>query len=145
MRYNRLVSWDVIIDRLIRQAMAEGKFDNLRGQGQPLKLDGDENDPEWAVSRLLKNNDARPPWLDEHVDIRTTLERERQSLRRTWAYVQAHPGALGQWARAERHFRTMAEELNRRIRDLNLRAPAERLQLRRIDAAAELTAAQHGG
>jgi hypothetical protein len=137
------MSWDVIIDKLIRQAMVEGKFENLRGHGQPLKLDGDENDPEWAVSRLLKNNDARPPWLDEQVDIRTTLEKERQNLRRTWAYVQAHPGALGQWARAERRFRKTADDLNRRIRDFNLRAPAERLQLTRIDVETELTTAQH--
>jgi hypothetical protein len=53
-----------LADRRIEEAMREGKFDNLRGMGEPLELDpapAEENARmTWWCLRLLKNNDFTP-------------------------------------------------------------------------------------
>ena len=53
-----------LAERRIEEAMREGKFDNLRGKGEPLELD--EMPPEesarmtWWMLRILKNADFVP-------------------------------------------------------------------------------------
>jgi hypothetical protein len=53
-----------LADRRIEEAMSQGKFDNLRGAGQPLNLEpmpADENARmTWWMLRILKNNDFTP-------------------------------------------------------------------------------------
>lgn len=69
------------IDRIIREAMAEGKFDNLEGHGKPLAVGppGDERAPAF---RLLKNAGFSPEWVElegaierGRADAAATLER----------------------------------------------------------------------
>lgn len=134
--------FDRVIERLLEAARAEGKFDNLPGQGRPLHLDGDENDPEWAAQRLLKNNDARPPWLEEDLALRDAVEEVRGDLARAAAYVRAHPTETAVWKRAVERFHARAAELNRRIRDYNLSTPLDRLQRPRIAIEAEIAKAR---
>ena len=136
--------FDRIVERLLEAARAEGKFDNLPGQGRPLTLDGNENDPEWAAQRLLKNNDARPPWLEEDLAIRAAEEGLRGDLARAAAYARNHADAAvaDEWRRAVVRFRERAAELNRRIRDYNLSTPLDRLQRARIDVEAEIERAK---
>ncbi len=136
--------FDRIVERLLEAARAEGKFDNLPGQGRPLTLDGNENDPEWAAQRLLKSNDARPPWLEEDLAIRAAEDDLRGDLARAAAYARgsADGDGAGAWRRAVARFRDKAAELNRRIRDYNLSTPLERLQRARIDVEAEIERAR---
>lgn len=51
-----------ILDEMIRNAIAEGQFDNLKGAGRPLDLDEYFAAPESirAGYTLLKNNDFVP-------------------------------------------------------------------------------------
>lgn len=53
-----------IADRRIEEAMAQGKFNNLQGQGKPLELEdmpaGEEQRLLWWALRLLKQNDVVP-------------------------------------------------------------------------------------
>jgi hypothetical protein len=44
-REERVLDWENHVDRLIREAMKTGAFDNLPGAGKPLNLD-DELTPE---------------------------------------------------------------------------------------------------
>lgn len=50
--------WEDIAERKIREAMAEGAFDNLAGMGRPLNLDENPyEDPSLRMAhRLLRNN-----------------------------------------------------------------------------------------
>ena len=54
--------WETIAERKIREAMAEGAFDNLSGKGRPLNLEEDPyEDPSLRMAhRLLRNNGVRP-------------------------------------------------------------------------------------
>jgi hypothetical protein len=58
---------DKLIEERIRRAQAEGDFDDLPGQGQPLRLDDDLLVPEELrlVCRVLKNSGYVPPEVDE--------------------------------------------------------------------------------
>ncbi len=78
------------IEQQIREAMAQGKFDNLPGKGQPLRIDTGEGIP--AELRMgytvLKNAGYLPveaEWLKEIEDLREraqrcTNEHERSAL-----------------------------------------------------------------
>ena len=134
--------FDRWIERLLEAARAEGKFDNLPGQGKPLQLEGNENDPEWAAQHLMKQNEARPRWLEEDLAIRDALSAALQDLNRTADYVRQHPEHVAEWAPAAERFRARAGDLNRRIRDYNLSTPLDRLQRPRIDVEAEIEKAR---
>src|SRR4051812_40434962 len=72
-----------LAERRIEDAMKEGKFDNLRGAGQPLELDpmpADENvRMTWWAIRILKNNDFTP----HEVQWRKAIEHLKGELSRT--------------------------------------------------------------
>jgi hypothetical protein len=72
---------DTLVERLIKQAEAEGKFNNLSGHGQPLKIEEPnpyESDDMRLANKVLKNAGFSPPWIemDKH------LEEEIAKLRR---------------------------------------------------------------
>ncbi len=64
------------IEKIIREAIERGEFDNLPGTGKPLDL-SDADDPDWWVKRLIKR---------EHLDTSGGLpgvfglRRERESF-----------------------------------------------------------------
>jgi hypothetical protein len=74
------------IEQSIREAFAEGKFDDLEGKGKPLVLDPS---PDAVVRNLLKNANVVPEWIvlaseiDRGLqDLETQLadyEREREA------------------------------------------------------------------
>ncbi len=65
-----------IVEEQLRQAREDGKFDNLRGHGQPLRLDENPfEDPAWQMANdLLKKNGFRPEWLEEDIALRGELD-----------------------------------------------------------------------
>src|SRR5262245_61600630 len=67
-----------LIEQRVAQAVAEGLFDKLPGQGQPLKLDDDALVPaeDRAAFRLLKANGFAPPW----VEAQRAIEESRAAL-----------------------------------------------------------------
>lgn len=149
------MDFDRIIEKLIRDAQAEGKFDNLQGQGKPLKLDeAAEGAETWAADHLLKNSGHRPAWLEEDAALQAELEQARAALRRSWAWRQAELTALGgppdpeaqrrrewveaEWTLAQARFRERVAELNQQRRLLNLKVPLERFQRRLVDVEAEI-------
>ena len=110
--------WHFIAERKIREAMEEGAFDHLEGAGRPLPLEENPfEDPSLRMAhRILKNNGLTPAWIQEAKE----LERETRRL-------------LKEGDRAGSGFGDRAAELNRRIRDFNLRAPLVRLHKRPIE------------
>jgi hypothetical protein len=78
-----------VADRKIEEAIAEGKFDDLPGKGQPLNLEEDASIPahDRAANRVLKNAGVLPDWMQ--------LDREIDQMREENARA---------WARAEREY-----------------------------------------
>ena len=68
-------------DKRIEDAMAEGKFDNLAGKGQPLDLEPMPAEESarmtWWMLRILKNNDYTP----DEVRWRKLVETMKVELR----------------------------------------------------------------
>jgi hypothetical protein len=69
-----------LADKRIEDAMAEGKFDNLPGAGQPLDLEpmpADENARmTWWALRIMRNNDFIP----DEVRWRKTVDNLRGEI-----------------------------------------------------------------
>ena len=90
------------IDEIIRQAMQEGKFDDLPGKGKPLNLEEHPHqDPEWRVAHhLLKSGGFSLPWIEHLGEINEGLEQAQQSLSRSWAWQQREKSSQADWQRA---------------------------------------------
>jgi hypothetical protein len=150
------LNFDRVIEEQIRRAREEGKFDNLRGQGQPLNLDDNPfEDPAWQLTNdLLKKNGFRPDWLEDDVSIRDQVAQARLAILRAREWrASALAGLEGQtsafaierrllvqqeWDDAQRRFRTRLSEINQQISTLNLKVPSTRLQRLKLDVEAEL-------
>ena len=119
--------WEIIAERKIREAMAEGAFDNLEGKGRPLDLSEDPyEDPSLRMAhRLLRNNGFAPAWIEEAKDLEQAIERARRDLTHAIAAQAPLDG-----------FRAQIAEINRRILAHNLKAPSTQFHMRPVDAEA---------
>jgi DnaJ family protein C protein 28 len=137
------------IEEQIRKAIEEGKFDDLRGKGQPIRWD--ENpfvDPDWQMAyHMLRESGFALPWMETRKEIEAQLEAARAALKRAWAWGQSAM-ADGQstafvedeWRRSASAFREQIAAVNKRIFDYNLDVPLARFQRPPVDAEAEIQA-----
>jgi DnaJ homolog subfamily C member 28 len=138
--------WESLVDQKIREAMEQGEFENLAGQGAPIDLTVNPfEDPDWRTAhRMLRNAGFAPAWIEERKDIDAELETARASLSRVWLILEnargtSHePGATIRWETALAAFRGKVRELNQRLNDWNLKAPAPGFQRKRIDVDREI-------
>ncbi len=96
------MKWETWIDRQIRQAEAEGEFENLPGRGKPDPNLGSERDPAWWAKGLMRREGLS--YLPPALEIRRTLEREMEAI---------------EGDRTEAQVRARVQRLNERIRILN--------------------------
>ncbi|MFZ2096670.1 MAG: DUF1992 domain-containing protein, partial [Anaerolineales bacterium] len=99
------------IEELLRQAMAEGKFDNLPGKGKPLQPDANNPhaDPGWELAyKILKDAGFSLPWIETIREIKADIEAGRSDLRCAWEWYQAAIGesssasfASAEWERSQ--------------------------------------------
>jgi hypothetical protein len=101
--------WRTIADRKIKQAMEEGAFDHLDGEGRPLSLeDNPYEDPAQRMAhRLLRNNGFAPAWVEEGKELDAEIARLAADRERC----------------GEEEYRRRVIALNRRIADYNLKTP----------------------
>lgn len=115
-------------EKLLREAIEKGEFDNLPGKGQPLDLSENPfEDPDLrTVHRLMRNAGFAPAWIEARKEIDAQYEQARVKLERAWNLFgrQQTREGLPEWERNLREFRETAAELNQRIRLYNLKAPA---------------------
>jgi hypothetical protein len=140
-----------LIDKMIRESMERGEFDDLPGRGQPIDLSENPfEDPELrTVHRLLRNAGFAPAWIEEGKDIAAEFERawailvRANKLYRPGGKLTAQQSGSGenhslsksaQWERAAKEFCEIVAELNQRIRIYNLKAPATVFHRKTIDA-----------
>ncbi len=146
------VSWiEIIADRKIRDAQDEGKFDNLPGRGQPLRLDHDPRvAPELrAAHRLMKEANVLPEWIDLDKQVRTRQDGWRT---RADAFVERHaaetaaarPAEAGRLDAARDRFLEQAaadlRAINRLIDRLNLVVPTLDRQRPRMNLREQMQA-----
>ncbi len=73
-----LDDWADLAERKIKEAQAAGYFDNLPGLGQPLQLDDNPHEGEWALAhRILRNANISPPW----IALQQQVQRRGDTLR----------------------------------------------------------------
>ena len=132
----RLRVRETLIDRQIREAMAEGKFDDLPYRGERIPLDEDGAAGEWALAHhVLRNARMVPPWIATDQKVRALLARRD-------AIFERAPRAATRIAR-DRNRRELEEVVaaaNRAIAILNHEAPTDRQHRRRLDLSTELAA-----
>lgn len=134
------------IDEIIRQAMEEGKFDDLPGKGKPLNLDQDPHeDPDWRVAHhMLKSAGFSLPWIERLKEIQVEIDQARQVLEQAWYWQQQQsqglPGEALQvdWGAAKAVFESKVKGINLQIRNYNLEVPYTRFQILLLDADQEL-------
>jgi len=126
--------YEPLIDRLIREAMDRGEFDDLPGSGQPIDLSENPYEkPELrSVHRLLRNAGFAPGWIEERKDIDAEFQRLFATVQRAYKLYDSKSGDV-RWQRALKEFRERVEELNQRIRVYNLKAPATGFHRKVID------------
>lgn len=147
---------DGVIEQIIRKAQEAGKFDNLRGKGQPINWEENPfEDPAWEMAHhLLKENGFRPDWLEDDLALREKLVQARKALARTRDWRAAELERLGaredaqakhqrllvadEWDRALESFRQSINQINAKIPTLNLKVPHERFQRVKIVIEDEL-------
>ena len=91
---NRQVAptWESLVERQLREAMAEGKFDELPHQGERLPLVDDTAAGDWAMAyRMLRNAGAAPPWIEADKEVRRLLERRDAIFSRSVSLARAEP------------------------------------------------------
>jgi DnaJ family protein C protein 28 len=128
------------IDEIIRQAMQEGKFDDLPGKGKPLNLElHPHQDPEWRVAHhLLKSAGFSLPWIEHLGEINDGLEQAQQSLSRSWIWQQREKSNQADWQLAINLFKERVQVINDQIRVYNLEVPNPRFQVQLIDPELEV-------
>jgi DnaJ homolog subfamily C member 28 len=138
--------WEPLIDRLIRESMDRGEFDDLPGSGQPIDLSENPYEaPELrTVHRLLKNAGFAPAWIEERKDIEGELQRSYTTLHRARKLYGAN-ATDARWLRAVKEFCVVVDELNQRIRLYNLKAPAAAVHRKVIDADLLIAALEEEG
>lgn len=146
--------WDQLAEDRIRKAIENGAFDDLPGMGRPLSLNENPHaDPEWRLAlKLLKDSGFTLPWIETRREIESGIETARADLARAhkWHRQQVKegihdPAAERAWQRAGRAFRERVEEINRRIIDFNLQAPAASFQMATLEPDRELEALEAAG
>lgn len=120
--------WQSLTERLIRDAQDEGAFDDLPGQGQPLRLVDDEAAGEMATAyHLLHNAGAVPPWIAADKEVRELETRIAALLNR------ANDARRISLQRMEGELESLADQHSAAVLRLDGLAPTTRQQRRRLD------------
>ena len=126
-------SWESLVERQIREAMADGAFDNLPHQGEPIPIEDDGSDMALA-HHVLRQAGFAPGWIATDADIRTLLTRRDAVLARA---RRAGPPVRD---RDRREIDAIVREVNALVLRLEHEAPTVRQHRPRLDVAAELAA-----
>jgi DnaJ family protein C protein 28 len=149
---SRLRRWRDYVEDQITEAAERGEFDNLRGSGQPLRLEKNVYAGDKALAySLLKNNQLVPPEIERTKEIDADLARAEAllaSLRHRRDTLESRHGrAFASDRRAynlvreksEVSYRDALRAINSNILSLNITAPPP-MHRRMLDIEARLSA-----
>lgn len=136
------------LDEAVNRAMDSGAFENLKGQGKPLNLDGNNpyEDPSMRLAnRVLKEAGYTLPWIADRNELLDACNNAKQQLLRGWQHAQYQgQGAAtsAAWRRTADQLREVFADLNRRIRDFNIGAPTEAVHISLLNIDREIACIQ---
>lgn len=150
-RKPREQSWPDWIEDKIQEAMRRGEFDNLPGQGKPLR---DRRNPFAPADRqlahdLIQDSGHTLPWLGDGKEVERRIEAARRQLRQDYDWCQSNrkkveadsPGAIAAiWAQKKAAFAQGIGEINRLIDTYNLKTPSPQFHKFRLILAEEYRA-----
>lgn len=131
------MSFERIAEEKIRQAMQAGEFDHLKGKGQPLRLEPDnphQAEGEALAHHLLQQNGFSLPWIEMGREVDADLLALHAWLRAERRLAES----ASAWRSVQAEFARRVAALNRRIRDINLQAPAAAFQRPRLKVEQEI-------
>jgi hypothetical protein len=128
-------SWESLVERQIREAMEDGRFDDLPHRGERLPSEDDAAAGEWGLAfHVLRNAGVAPPWIEADKEVRGLLGRRDALFAR--AATGSGSGIARSRDRAE--LESLVSQVNAAIVRLNAEAPTERQHRRPLDLAEEL-------
>jgi DnaJ family protein C protein 28 len=131
-------SWESLIERQIREAMDEGKFDNLPYQGQPLPNDENPYAGDRGLAfHVLRNAGVAPPWIEADKEVRELLAKREAIFAR--AAADPPPTSFAR-QRDRKALEELVVQLNAAIARVNAEAPTDRQHRRPLRLADELGA-----
>lgn len=127
-----------LFERQIREAMAQGAFDNLPHQGKPLPNDDNPHAGEWGLAfKIMRDAGYAPPWIESDKEARALLARLDALFDR--ARSGPIPSAIAQ-RRDREQLEHLVREINAAILRVNSEAPSTRQHRRPLVLADELAA-----
>jgi hypothetical protein len=128
--------WETLIDRQIREAIEEGRFDNLPHVGEPLPNDDNPYAGERGLAyHVLGNAGVAPPWIEADKEVRELLALHDAIVAR--AAAGSGPSALAR-RRDRAALEALVTRINAAIARVNAGAPTDRQQRRPLGLADEL-------
>lgn len=135
-------TWESLIDRQLREAIEDGRFDDLPFRGQRIPLEDDSLAGDRAMAfHMLRNAGVAPPWIETDKQVRELLVRrdEIQARARTGTLRSAFASA-----RDRVELEGVVVEVNAAIARLNAEAPTDRQHRRPLSLAEELARLEAG-
>jgi hypothetical protein len=128
--------WETLIDRQIRQAVEEGKFDNLPHRGEALPNDDNPYAGDWGPAfHVLRNAGVAPPWIEADKEVRALLERLAAIVAR--ARVGLPPSSIAR-RRDLAALEDLVSKINGAIARVNAEAPTDRQRRRTLSLVDEV-------
>jgi hypothetical protein len=129
-------TWESLIDRQIREAMEEGKFDELPHQGAPLPLDENPYAGDMGLAfHMLKNAGVAPPWIEANKELADLLAQRDSMLAR--AATGPAPTSMAR-TKLRAQLRELVRQANIAIAKVNAESPAHSLHQLPLDMDDEL-------
>lgn len=138
--------WQPLIDRMLEQAVKNGDFANLPGEGKPLKF-YDLNTPEHLrmAYQILRDNDLAPEWMMMGKELEEKRALLLHDLRRAAGkyHQAARVGITTErtWKRAQILFRQGAQSYNKQVLAYNLKLPPGVVHKAQLDTEGEISRA----
>lgn len=80
--------WQTLVEEKIAAARERGDFDNVPGQGEPLRLKENPLAGDWELAfHVLENAEMAPPWMEMSREIKEGEAELARLLERTNAFI----------------------------------------------------------
>jgi hypothetical protein len=132
--------YESAIDQIIREAAERGLFENLAGEGKPLRLEDDNAAGDWAMAfRMLRNAGETLPWITIGHEIdadQAKLSAELAGAAACLGELRADPaGHARERARRRARYLEAAAALDRKLIDHASMVPSYTLARGRLPPA----------
>ena len=118
------------IEELIKDAQKQGKFNGLKSDGKPVKLDDSPYTQDTRIAYgMVKEAGYTLGFLADRKKIDQLIHDVCENLQEAADRYTGNSWSDMRWAKATALFREEAGEVNKKIRTYNLKAPNEQFHI----------------